>query len=66
MIRSFEELSKRQDDLTAQVREVFGKECVGTFGIGLTQTPLKQLKRKQQLSVESEGSSEEPAENGDC
>jgi len=59
VIRSFEELSKRQDDLTAQVRDVFGEGCVGTFGIGLTQTPVKRLKRKRRLSVESEGSSEE-------
>ena len=59
MIRSFEELFKRQDDLTAQVRDVFGEGCVGTFGIGLTQTPVKRLKRKRRLSVESEGSSEE-------
>jgi len=59
VIRSFEELFKRQDDLTAQVRDVFGEGCVGTFGIGLTQTPLKRLKRKRRLSVESEGSSEE-------
>ena len=59
MIRSFEELSKRQDHLTAQVHDVFGEGCVGTFGIGLTQTPVKRLKRKRRLSVESEGSSEE-------
>ena len=59
MIRSFEELSKRQDDLTAQVREVLGEKCVGTFGIDLTQTPLKRLKRKRRLSVGSEGTSEE-------
>lgn len=59
MVRSFEELSKRKDELSAMVRDVFGAACVGTFGIGIATAPIKRFKRKRRLPVESELTSDE-------
>lgn len=59
MVRSFEELSKRKDELSALVREVFGAACVGTFGIGIGLVPIKRFKRKRRVPVESEATSDE-------
>ena len=59
MVRSFEELSKRKDELSALVCDVFGAACVGTFGIGIATAPIKRFKRKRRVPVESEASSDE-------
>ena len=58
-MRSFAELTKRKDDLTTIIREVFGDRCVGAFGVGITLTPVKRFKRKRCEQVESDGTSDD-------
>jgi len=67
-VRSFSELTKRKDELTTIIREVFGDRSVGVFGVGITLTPVKRFKRKRREQVESDGTSDEhgskPASDG--
>ena len=67
-MRSFSELTKRKDELTTIIREVFGDRSVGVFGVGITLTPVKRFKRKRREQVESDGTSDEhgskPASDG--
>ena len=58
-MRSFAELTKRKDELSAIIREVFGERCVGSFGVGMNRTPVKRFKRKRREQVESDGTSDE-------
>ena len=53
----FGELTKRKDELSAIIREVFGERCVGSFGVGTTLTPVKRFKRQRREQVESAGTS---------
>ena len=59
MIRSFNELSKRKDEPADLIRDVFGEECVGSFGVGMTPTPTRRIKRKRRQPVESDITSDE-------
>ena len=58
-MRSFRELSKRKDELSGLISEVFGDESVGSFGVSITLTPIKRVKRKRRQPVESDGTSDE-------
>lgn len=59
MVRSFSELTKRKDDLTALVREVFGDRCVGSFGVGVNLVPVQRPKRKRHAQVDNDSTSDE-------
>ena len=43
MLRSFQELSKREEQLSGLVREIFGEGSVGLFGIGLSPSKTQRL-----------------------
>ena len=58
-MRSFGELTKRKDELSAIIREVFGERCVGSFGVGITLTPVRRFKRKRREQVQSDGTSDD-------
>ena len=59
MLRSFQEISKRKDELSDLIRDVFGEQCVGSFGVSINPTPIVRSKRKRRHLVESDGTSDE-------
>ena len=58
-MRSSGELTKRKDELSAIIREVFGERCVGSFGVGINMTPVKRFKRKRRERAESDVTSDD-------